>query len=86
MLNFPDGVNKEFELNLIRRQRRRWEDNVTEWTGKGLSDNLRRAEDRERERERVRERQTDRQTDRQRWRELVADTGTSLRSPRSRDM
>ena len=25
------------------RQRRRWEDNITEWTGKALSDNLRKA-------------------------------------------
>ena len=29
------------------RQRKRWEDNITEWTGKVLSDHLRRAEDRE---------------------------------------
>ena len=35
------------------RQRRRWENNITEWTGKALSDNLSRAEDRERWRERV---------------------------------
>ena len=26
------------------RQRRRWEDNITDWTGKALSDNLRRPE------------------------------------------
>ena len=35
------------------RQRRRWEDNITEWTGKVLSDNLRRAEVRRRWRELV---------------------------------
>ena len=29
------------------RQRKRWEDNITEWTGKTVSDNLREAEDRE---------------------------------------
>ena len=29
------------------RQKRRWEDNITGWTGKPLSDNLRRTEDRE---------------------------------------
>ena len=30
------------------RQRRRWEDYMTEWTGKPLDDDLRRAEERER--------------------------------------
>ena len=28
-----------------RRQGRGWEDSITEWTGKALSDNLRRSED-----------------------------------------
>jgi len=28
------------------KQRKRWEDNVTEWTGKTLSDNLRKTENR----------------------------------------
>ena len=32
----------------IGRQRRRWEDNFTEWTGKALNDNMRRTEDTER--------------------------------------
>ena len=35
------------------RQRRRWEDNITEWTGKTMGDNLRRAEDKNRWRELV---------------------------------
>ena len=35
------------------RQRRRWEDKMTEWTGKALSDNPRWAEDRDRWRELV---------------------------------
>ena len=30
------------------RQRRRWEDDITKWTGDALRGNLRRAEDRER--------------------------------------
>ena len=30
------------------KQRRKWENIITEWTGKSLGDNLRRAEDRER--------------------------------------
>ena len=29
------------------RQKKRWEDNITEWTGMGFGDSLRAAEDRE---------------------------------------
>ena len=29
------------------RQRKRWEDNISEWTGLGLGEALRKAEDRE---------------------------------------
>ena len=51
-------------------QGRRWEDYITEWTEKALSDNMRRAEGRERER----------------CLELVSDTMMLLRSPGPRDM
>ena len=53
------GLSKTILQGTVRgkrrrgRQRKRWEDNITEWTGKALSVNLRTADDRKKWRELV---------------------------------